>query len=147
MYDHHGGSTFEERGRGVADGDVDRHDFGIVGRQQGSRWERHRPAAGRAAEGYVYGGRGEEATPYSELVARAARPCFSQPDLHHCGIVAWTVPGNRRKRWGMREQRPIKVSFSFYPTDTAILTRRVAELKKAGVNVRSATVLRALIHI
>ena len=47
----------------------------------------------------------------------------------------------------MREQRPIKVSFSFYPTDTANLARRVAELKKAGVMVRSATVLRALIHI
>lgn len=47
----------------------------------------------------------------------------------------------------MREQRPIKVSFSFYPTDTAILARRVAELKKSGVMVRSATVLRALIHI
>ena len=47
----------------------------------------------------------------------------------------------------MSESRPIKVSFSFYPTDTAILAKRVAELKKAGVMVRSATVLRALIHI
>ena len=47
----------------------------------------------------------------------------------------------------MREQRPIKVSFSFYPTDTATLAKRVAELKKAGEKVRSATVLRALIHI
>ena len=47
----------------------------------------------------------------------------------------------------MRERRPIKVSFSFYPTDTATLAKRVAELKKAGVKVRSATVLRALIHI
>ncbi len=47
----------------------------------------------------------------------------------------------------MSESRPIKVSFSFYPTDTSILVRRVAELKKAGVKVRSATVLRALIHI
>lgn len=47
----------------------------------------------------------------------------------------------------MREPRPIKVSFSFYPTDTAILEKRVAELTKAGVKVRSATVLRALIHI
>lgn len=47
----------------------------------------------------------------------------------------------------MREQRPIKVSFSFYPTDTTALAKRVAELKKAGLMVRSATVLRALIHI
>jgi hypothetical protein len=47
----------------------------------------------------------------------------------------------------MSEPRPIKVSFSFYPTDTTALAARVAELKKAGVKVRSATVLRALIHI
>jgi hypothetical protein len=47
----------------------------------------------------------------------------------------------------MSESRPIKVSFSFFPTDTTALAARVAELKKAGVKVRSATVLRALIHI
>jgi hypothetical protein len=47
----------------------------------------------------------------------------------------------------MSESRPIKVSFSFYPTDTTALAARVSELKKAGVKVRSATVLRALIHI
>lgn len=47
----------------------------------------------------------------------------------------------------MREPRPIKVSFSFYPTDTATLAKCVAELRKASVKVRSATVLRALIHI
>jgi hypothetical protein len=50
-------------------------------------------------------------------------------------------------RWGMSESRPIKVSFSFYPTDTTALAARVTELKKAGVKVRGATVLRALIHI
>lgn len=47
----------------------------------------------------------------------------------------------------MSESRPIKVSFSFYPTDTTVLAARVTELTKAGVKVRSATVLRALIHI
>lgn len=47
----------------------------------------------------------------------------------------------------MSESRPIKVSFSFYPTDMNTLTRRVTELKMAGVKVRSATVLRALIHL
>jgi hypothetical protein len=47
----------------------------------------------------------------------------------------------------MRESRPIKVSFSFYPTDTALLAALVSALKKAGVKVRSATVLRALIHL
>ena len=46
----------------------------------------------------------------------------------------------------MSESRPIKVSFSFYPTDTKALAARVSELKKAGVKVRGATVLRALIH-
>lgn len=47
----------------------------------------------------------------------------------------------------MSESRPIKVSFSFYPTDMTALAERVAGLKKAGVKVRSATVLRALIHL
>ncbi len=46
----------------------------------------------------------------------------------------------------MSESRPIKVSFSFYPTDMAALADRVTGLKKSGVMVRSATVLRALIH-
>ena len=50
-------------------------------------------------------------------------------------------------RLGMSESRPIKVSFSFYPTDMSVLADRVAGLKKAGVMVRSATVLRALIHL
>jgi hypothetical protein len=47
----------------------------------------------------------------------------------------------------MSESRPIKVSFSFYPTDMTALADRVDGLKKAGVMVRSATVLRALIHL
>ena len=47
----------------------------------------------------------------------------------------------------MSESRPIKVSFSFYPTDMTALTALVVALKKAGLNVRSATVLRALIHL
>lgn len=47
----------------------------------------------------------------------------------------------------MSESRPIKVSFSFYPTDMAALSDRVDSLKAAGLNVRSATVLRALIHL
>jgi hypothetical protein len=47
----------------------------------------------------------------------------------------------------MSESRPIKVSFSFYPSDTALLAALVSALKKAGVKVRSATVLRALIHL
>ena len=48
---------------------------------------------------------------------------------------------------GMSDSRPVKVSFSFYPIDMTALADRVAGLKKAGVNVRSATVLRALIHL
>jgi len=47
----------------------------------------------------------------------------------------------------MLGSRPLKVSFSFYPTDLATLANLVAGLKAAGVNVRSATVLRALIHL
>lgn len=50
-------------------------------------------------------------------------------------------------RLGMAESRPIKNSFSFYPADMAALADRVAGLKKAGVMVRSATVLRALVHL
>jgi hypothetical protein len=51
------------------------------------------------------------------------------------------------RRWSMSESRPIKVSFSFYPTDMTALAARVSQLKKADVKVRSATVLRALIHL
>ncbi len=47
----------------------------------------------------------------------------------------------------MRDSRPLKVSFSFYPTDLAALANLVAGIKAAGVDVRSATVLRALIHL
>jgi len=47
----------------------------------------------------------------------------------------------------MDESRPIKVSFSFYPADVTALADRVSELKKAGVKVRSATVLRALVYL
>jgi hypothetical protein len=47
----------------------------------------------------------------------------------------------------MAESLPIKNSFSFYAADMAALDERVAGLQKAGVNARSATVLRALIHL
>ena len=50
-------------------------------------------------------------------------------------------------RLDMADSRPIKNSFSFYSADMTALEKRVTELKKAGVNVRSATVLRALIHL
>jgi hypothetical protein len=40
----------------------------------------------------------------------------------------------------------IKVSFSFYPADMAALNGQVAVLRKAGLKVRRATLLRALIH-
>lgn len=40
----------------------------------------------------------------------------------------------------------IKVSFSFYPADMTALNTQVAELRKAGLKVRRATLLRALIH-
>ncbi len=40
----------------------------------------------------------------------------------------------------------LKVSFSFYPADMGALHRHVAALRKAGLPVRRATVLRALIH-
>jgi hypothetical protein len=47
----------------------------------------------------------------------------------------------------MADSRPIKNSFSFYSADMTALAARVAGLKKAGVIARSATVLRALIHL
>ena len=50
-------------------------------------------------------------------------------------------------RLGMADSRPIKNSFSFYAADMTALDERVAGLKKAGVTARSATVLRALIHL
>ena len=50
-------------------------------------------------------------------------------------------------REGVNETKPVKVSFSFYPADVTALADRVAELKKAGVKVRGATVLRALVHL
>lgn len=46
----------------------------------------------------------------------------------------------------MREPAPIKVSFSFYPRDMTALADRVAELGRAGMKVREATLLRALIY-
>ncbi|HRI81838.1 MAG TPA: hypothetical protein PLF88_05340 [Opitutaceae bacterium] len=46
----------------------------------------------------------------------------------------------------MNEPALIKVSFSFYPQDMAVLTDRVASLSAAGLKVREATLLRALIH-
>ncbi len=39
-----------------------------------------------------------------------------------------------------------KVSFSFYPADMAALNSHVADLRQAGLPVRRATILRALIH-
>jgi hypothetical protein len=50
-------------------------------------------------------------------------------------------------RKDVTEAKPIKVSFSFYPADVSVLADRVSELKKAGVKVRGATVLRALVHL
>jgi hypothetical protein len=50
-------------------------------------------------------------------------------------------------RFSMSESRPIKVSFSFYPTDMTAMLERVDELKAAGVKVRNGTVLRALVHL
>jgi len=40
----------------------------------------------------------------------------------------------------------IKVSFTLYPADTRALNTWVTELRRAGLPVRGATVLRALIH-
>lgn len=42
---------------------------------------------------------------------------------------------------------PVKVSFSFYPTDVAALNRQTVELRRLGVPVRRGTVLRALIAL
>ena len=42
---------------------------------------------------------------------------------------------------------PVKVSFSFYPQDMAVLTKQTVELRKLGAMVRRGTVLRALIEI
>lgn len=39
-----------------------------------------------------------------------------------------------------------KVSFSFYPADMTALNSHVATLRQAGLPVRRATILRALIH-
>ena len=42
---------------------------------------------------------------------------------------------------------PIKVSFSFYPSDMQALSARLVALRRAGLPVRGGTVLRALIHL
>ena len=42
---------------------------------------------------------------------------------------------------------PVKVSFSFYPADVQALTARLVALRRAGLPVRGATVLRALIQL
>jgi hypothetical protein len=42
---------------------------------------------------------------------------------------------------------PIKVSFTFYPTDVQALSRCMVDLRRAGQPVRGGTVLRALIHL
>ena len=42
---------------------------------------------------------------------------------------------------------PIKVSFTFYPSDVAALNRCVDGLRRAGLSVRGGSVLRALIHL
>jgi len=47
----------------------------------------------------------------------------------------------------MNDGPTIRVSFSFYPQDMALLETRVTELKQAGLNVRDATLLRALIYL
>lgn len=47
----------------------------------------------------------------------------------------------------MKHAGPIKVSFSFYPADVQALNERKAGLLRAGIPVRGATVLRALIHL
>lgn len=43
--------------------------------------------------------------------------------------------------------KPVKVSFSFYPADMSAMTDRNKELKAAGVTVRAGTFLRALIYL
>lgn len=47
----------------------------------------------------------------------------------------------------MNDGPPIRVSFSFYPQDMTLLETRVTELQQAGLNVRDATLLRALIYL
>jgi len=47
----------------------------------------------------------------------------------------------------MKDGPTIRVSFSFYPQDMELLATRVRELKQAGLNVRDATVLRALVYL
>jgi len=42
---------------------------------------------------------------------------------------------------------PVKVSFSFYPADMQALNERLVALRRAGLPVRGATVLRALIYL
>ena len=42
---------------------------------------------------------------------------------------------------------PIKVSFSFYPTDMLALNQQTVELRRRGAPVRRGTVLRALIEL
>lgn len=46
----------------------------------------------------------------------------------------------------MEEPASILSSFSFYPADMTALKNRLTELKTAGVNVRRAKFLRALVH-
>lgn len=46
----------------------------------------------------------------------------------------------------MSEPALIKVSFSFYPQDMSVLADRVAGLQRAGLKVREATLLRALVY-
>lgn len=45
------------------------------------------------------------------------------------------------------DTEPIKVGFSFYPADMTALKDRTAEMKRAGVEVRAGTFLRALIYL
>ena len=47
----------------------------------------------------------------------------------------------------MNSAAPVKVSFSFYPSDMQALTGRMVALRRAGLPVRGGTVLRALIHL
>ena len=42
---------------------------------------------------------------------------------------------------------PVKVSFSFYPSDMQALNERMVALRRAGLPVRGGTVLRAVIHL
>jgi hypothetical protein len=42
---------------------------------------------------------------------------------------------------------PVKVSFSFYPSDVSALSERLVALRRGGLSVRNGTVLRALIYL